>query len=34
MGSIPIAALFIAIEAQAGMVVLTEGVFPMLPSTL
>src|SRR5260370_7916895 len=29
-----IAALFIAIEAQAGMAVLTEGVFPMLPSTL
>ncbi|HEV2390934.1 MAG TPA: LysR family transcriptional regulator [Verrucomicrobiae bacterium] len=29
-----IAALFIAIEAQAGMAVLTEGIFPMLPSTL
>ncbi len=29
-----IAALFIAIEAQAGMAVLTEGVLPMLPSTL
>jgi hypothetical protein len=29
-----IAALFIAIEAQGGMAVLTEGVFPMLPSTL
>ena len=29
-----IAALFIALEAQAGMAVLTEGVFPMLPSTL
>ena len=29
-----IAALFIAIEAQAGMAVLTEGVFPMLPSTI
>jgi LysR family transcriptional regulator, benzoate and cis,cis-muconate-responsive activator of ben and cat genes len=29
-----IAALFIALEAQAGMAVLTEGVLPMLPSTL
>jgi LysR family transcriptional regulator, benzoate and cis,cis-muconate-responsive activator of ben and cat genes len=29
-----IAALFIALEAQAGMAVLTEGIFPMLPSTL
>src|SRR6266436_8518469 len=29
-----IAALFIAIEAQAGMAVLTEGILPMLPSTL
>lgn len=29
-----IAALFIAIEAKAGMAVLTEGVLPMLPATL
>jgi len=29
-----IAALFIAIEAQAGMAVLTGGVLPMLPCTL
>jgi DNA-binding transcriptional LysR family regulator len=29
-----IAALFIALEAQVGMAVLTEGVLPMLPSTL
>lgn len=29
-----IAALFIAIEANAGMAVLTEGVLPMLPATL
>ena len=29
-----IAALFIALEAHAGMAVLTEGIFPMLPSTL
>ena len=29
-----IAALFIAIEANAGMAVLTEGVLPMLPTTL
>jgi LysR family hca operon transcriptional activator len=29
-----IAALFIAIEARAGMAVLTEGVLPMLPATL
>jgi len=29
-----VAALFIAIEVKAGMAVLTEGVLPMLPSTL